>query len=156
MSTYLESIELVSQILLFIKQLLEPICENNISVVKSAIFLVEVVVLVMGVLIVTLTLLSRILVLFLVHSRFFVCEFILRTLCIRSVIKLVVCLFYINFWLWWVSQLVVVQIDVLILGLFLNLPCILRIFRDKILILRFFLLNMIILVKLILVSHVVS
>jgi hypothetical protein len=71
-STYLESVELVSQILLLIKQLLEPVRKNDVGVVKSAILLVEMVVLVMRVLIITFTLFNCISIFLFFRSRLFV------------------------------------------------------------------------------------
>ena len=44
--TYLESIQLVTEILLLVKQLLEPVGQNDVSVVKPAILLVKVMVIV--------------------------------------------------------------------------------------------------------------
>ena len=44
--TYLESIQLVTEILLLVKQLLEPIGQNDVGVVKPAILLVKVMVIV--------------------------------------------------------------------------------------------------------------
>lgn len=68
----LESVELVSQILLLVKQLLEPVRKNDVGVVKSAILLVEMVVLVMRVLIITFTLFDCISIFLFVRSRLFV------------------------------------------------------------------------------------
>jgi hypothetical protein len=71
-STYLESVELVSQILLLVKQLLEPVRKNDVGVVKSAILLVKMVVLVMRVLIITFTLFNCISIFLFFGSRLFV------------------------------------------------------------------------------------
>ena len=45
--TYLKSVELVTKVLFFIEQLLESICQDDISVVKTTVFFVEVHVLVL-------------------------------------------------------------------------------------------------------------
>ena len=44
--TYLESVEFVTEILLLVKQLLEPVGQNDVSVVKPAILLVKMMVIV--------------------------------------------------------------------------------------------------------------
>ena len=76
--------------MLLIEQLLEPICKNDIGIVKPAVLLVKMVILVMRVLIFIVNLVVALSTVLLVIGLF-VLKFILRSLHVRSVIQLVVC-----------------------------------------------------------------